>query len=65
MDPGHPRSELSLLSSKNTTFESEKRWFFNPITESCVQFDYLGSEGNANNFVTKLQCETYCGNSNF
>lgn len=64
MDPGQPTTKYSIVSNVNIpTLETEKRWFFNAATGSCVQFDYLGNEGNANNFLTKNHCETYCGNS--
>ncbi|KRY36965.1 Uncharacterized protein T01_426 [Trichinella spiralis] len=36
------------------------RWYYNSMTSSCDLFSYRGGGGNANNFETKSQCESYC-----
>ena len=36
------------------------RWYYNSIKGQCETFQYHGSGGNANNFFTKDQCESYC-----
>ncbi|KFD53227.1 hypothetical protein M513_05937 [Trichuris suis] len=36
------------------------RWYYNSMTATCEMFSYRGRNGNANNFVTKSQCESYC-----
>lgn len=39
---------------------SVTRYFHNPITGNCETFQYRGSGGNANNFESREQCESYC-----
>lgn len=36
------------------------RWYFNFSTGTCQQFVYGGCRGNANNFLTKSECENQC-----
>ncbi len=36
------------------------RWFFNPATGQCEMFTYGGCRGNANNFLTREDCEASC-----
>ncbi|VDN99948.1 unnamed protein product [Rodentolepis nana] len=42
-----------------------KRWSYDASMAQCVEFNYGGCRGNANNFKTKEACETKCdvGNS--
>ncbi|VDO95435.1 unnamed protein product [Soboliphyme baturini] len=40
---------------------SEIRYFYNAQSRKCEEFLYGGCLGNANNFETKKECETYCG----
>lgn len=35
-------------------------WFYDPMTESCIQFTYGGCEGNANRFFSRDQCMDRC-----
>lgn len=37
-----------------------KRFYFNFAELQCEGFKYKGKEGNANNFVTKEECEQAC-----
>ncbi|CAB3401708.1 unnamed protein product [Caenorhabditis bovis] len=46
-----------LLGSKE-----EIRWYYDPVVGRCDSFNYLGKGGNSNNFLTQLQCESYCMN---
>lgn len=39
---------------------SEERFYYNPILKSCERFNYTGCAGNANNFLSKSQCEQEC-----
>ncbi|VDO93969.1 unnamed protein product [Soboliphyme baturini] len=36
------------------------RWSYDAASAGCVQFQYLGIGGNANNFETQSQCQSYC-----
>ncbi|KAK1172900.1 tissue factor pathway inhibitor 2-like [Acipenser oxyrinchus oxyrinchus] len=36
------------------------RYYYNPITKSCVEFIYTGCGGNTNNFSTKQSCKSMC-----
>lgn len=36
------------------------RYYFNPITSACETFFYAGAGGNANNFESLDQCQSYC-----
>ncbi|KAK6020977.1 Kunitz/Bovine pancreatic trypsin inhibitor domain protein, partial [Ostertagia ostertagi] len=37
-----------------------QRWYFNPLTQQCQPCTYRGLQGNENNFLTKIECETSC-----
>lgn len=37
------------------------RWFYRTSTQTCEQFMYGGCLGNGNNFVSKEDCESGCG----
>ncbi len=39
---------------------SVTRYYHNPITGNCETFQYQGGGGNANNFESQEQCESYC-----
>ncbi|VDM62585.1 unnamed protein product [Angiostrongylus costaricensis] len=36
------------------------RWSFESSTRKCIPFEYKGMRGNANNFVTRENCEQRC-----
>lgn len=37
------------------------RWYFDMVAERCVQFYYLGTKGNSNNFEHEDSCLETCG----
>ncbi|CAI2349776.1 unnamed protein product [Caenorhabditis sp. 36 PRJEB53466] len=37
-----------------------KRFYFDPNTETCLQFNYLGCAGNANSFSNRVACYQFC-----
>lgn len=37
-----------------------KRFYYNPSTQSCEEFEYGGCRGNQNNFLTSELCMTSC-----
>lgn len=39
---------------------SLRRWYYNPRKGTCEIFTYNGLHGNANNFLTKEDCESSC-----
>jgi hypothetical protein len=39
---------------------SYSRYYYDAEQGRCLPFDYAGSLGNYNNFVTKLDCELFC-----
>ena len=36
------------------------RYYFNPLTKQCLPFIYSGRNGNQNNFLSKVGCESAC-----
>ncbi|PAV75122.1 hypothetical protein WR25_14816 [Diploscapter pachys] len=36
------------------------RYYYNPIEELCLPFEFKGMHGNENNFITKTVCEEHC-----
>uniref|UniRef100_A0A914XB03 Uncharacterized protein n=1 Tax=Plectus sambesii TaxID=2011161 RepID=A0A914XB03_9BILA len=43
-----------------TSTTSITRYSFNPSTRQCVEFQYLGCDGNSNNFATRVECSNFC-----
>ncbi|CAB3401564.1 unnamed protein product [Caenorhabditis bovis] len=37
------------------------KYYYNPQTQECESFEYLGCDGNSNNFASRAECENYCG----
>ncbi|XGW15900.1 hypothetical protein V3C99_001391 [Haemonchus contortus] len=37
------------------------KFYYNAQTQECESFEYLGCDGNSNNFATRQECEAYCG----
>ncbi|KAK6046325.1 Kunitz/Bovine pancreatic trypsin inhibitor domain protein [Cooperia oncophora] len=36
------------------------RFYYDPLEDSCLPFNYTGIGGNENNFATKAQCQINC-----
>uniref|UniRef100_A0AC34F1S9 BPTI/Kunitz inhibitor domain-containing protein n=1 Tax=Panagrolaimus sp. ES5 TaxID=591445 RepID=A0AC34F1S9_9BILA len=36
------------------------RWYYNSVSQCCLQFTYRGREGNQNNFLSREECESQC-----
>ncbi|EFO86724.1 hypothetical protein CRE_04847 [Caenorhabditis remanei] len=52
---------LSTGETKNSSTNEDERWWYNSESGQCLPFKYSGNGGNSNNFLTKTQCESYCG----
>lgn len=39
---------------------TQPRYYYNSATNNCEQFNFNGNKGNANNFNSLEQCESYC-----
>uniref|UniRef100_A0A0N5CCW1 Kunitz/Bovine pancreatic trypsin inhibitor domain protein n=1 Tax=Strongyloides papillosus TaxID=174720 RepID=A0A0N5CCW1_STREA len=50
-------SDKGVQCGAGTSF----KYYFNPNKNSCEAFQYLGCDGNSNNFQTLEACEEYCG----
>ncbi|PAV55962.1 hypothetical protein WR25_14492 isoform B [Diploscapter pachys] len=37
------------------------KYYYNSQTQECESFEYLGCDGNSNNFASRTECETFCG----
>lgn len=37
-----------------------RKFYYNSASNECEMFLFNGAGGNANNFETKQQCESYC-----
>ncbi|CAD6185822.1 unnamed protein product [Caenorhabditis auriculariae] len=37
------------------------KYYYNPQNQECESFEYLGCDGNSNNFASRAECETFCG----
>ncbi|VBB27324.1 unnamed protein product [Acanthocheilonema viteae] len=60
-----PTSEFACtvsMSSGRSCANSMQRaaWYYNAITESCMQFMYLGCDGTANRFTSQEACIMHC-----
>lgn len=51
---------IQPLDSGRPAGFSVLRYWYNSITQTCQQFQYLGEGGNANNFASLDQCQSYC-----
>lgn len=36
------------------------RWYYDAVSHTCRSFQYLGCDGNSNNFVAEKDCRSYC-----
>uniref|UniRef100_A0A0M3HI36 BPTI/Kunitz inhibitor domain-containing protein n=1 Tax=Ascaris lumbricoides TaxID=6252 RepID=A0A0M3HI36_ASCLU len=50
--------DLHLAEGSGRFFIS--RYYFDKETRRCHEFAYRGQKGNANNFLTKEDCEIFC-----
>ncbi|VDO49513.1 unnamed protein product [Onchocerca flexuosa] len=52
------------MSSGRSCANSRQRtaWYYNAITENCMQFQYLGCDGTANRFASQQACMMHCTN---
>uniref|UniRef100_A0A8R1XSH2 Uncharacterized protein n=1 Tax=Onchocerca volvulus TaxID=6282 RepID=A0A8R1XSH2_ONCVO len=62
-----PISEFACtvpMSSGRSCANSRQRtaWYYNAITENCMQFQYLGCDGTANRFASQQACMMHCAN---
>ena len=55
-----PRAHCKLPMAVGPCEALMRRWYLNMETGNCQQFNYGGCEGNANNFMTREQCEESC-----
>ncbi|VDD92124.1 unnamed protein product [Enterobius vermicularis] len=44
------------------TAESVERWYYDSTVDDCKKFNFTGRGGNANNFISQTQCQSYCRN---
>ncbi|VDL75178.1 unnamed protein product [Nippostrongylus brasiliensis] len=53
----------SLVSSPGKTCGPgvSFKFFYSSQTQECESFEYLGCDGNSNNFASRQECESYCG----
>ena len=51
---------IELLRVKGFCTGNNERWFYDQDSRSCQNFTYGGCFGNANNFLTREDCEDLC-----
>lgn len=53
----------SLASSPGKTCGSgvSFKFYYNSQTQECESFEYLGCDGNSNNFANRQECDAFCG----
>ncbi|KAL2080026.1 hypothetical protein ACEWY4_023819 [Coilia grayii] len=60
-----PQKNIPLICrdplDKGRCSASIPRFYFNPVTKMCEQFEYSGCGGSNNNFVTRQACIDVCG----
>lgn len=50
------QSDSGVMCGAGTSF----RYFYNSQTKECQNFQFLGCDGNSNNFPSLSDCEEYC-----
>ncbi|XP_076328129.1 uncharacterized protein LOC143234563 isoform X6 [Tachypleus tridentatus] len=61
----NPNTDICLMPGEHgPCSEYLQRYHYSQIHQSCVSFIYGGCGGNANNFETREECETRCGEGN-
>lgn len=58
-EPSDDVCKLPLDTGKGN--EKITRYYFDQKEQKCQTFKYGGKKGNANNFVTKEECQEECG----
>eukprot|EP00794_Sanderia_malayensis_P014103 gene14103-15576_t len=53
-------SICNMKKRSGPCFAYIKRYFYNSETKKCEEFIYGGCNGNMNNFVTEVECESRC-----
>ena len=54
------KSICEMPKNEGTCFGYFLRYAFNPDSQKCEQFSYGGCDGNANNFMSLIECERRC-----
>jgi len=54
------KEACSMVPHHGPCNDGLKRWFFNPKLGKCQTFMYGGCGANANNFLTRKQCNHFC-----
>lgn len=58
--PGGPVDRCELQYDVGNCYNYTLRWYYDYEHKYCRQFYYGSCSGNANNFVTKDECEEAC-----
>ncbi|KAG0434980.1 hypothetical protein HPB47_018751, partial [Ixodes persulcatus] len=55
-----PDGECALPSERGLCRENFTRYFWDKEHGGCKAFSYSGCAGNANNFGSQEECQTFC-----
>ncbi|VDN22387.1 unnamed protein product, partial [Cylicostephanus goldi] len=56
----HSRGTVYHVGVEKQGTSPSTRFFYDPASGKCSPFTYLGSSGNYNNFMSRIDCELYC-----